>query len=204
MKLLHVTDIHFNTAHMDWILSESVSADVVCITGDFINSRYDCETPAEEQVRIVKVWLRDIKAPVLICSGNHDEIGSELSTGWLADTGGVFTDNNVVTLNGQTFGCAPFGCTDFTQFSACDVLLHHEPPAGLKVASQSGRDFGSAYLTKAIKDETLKLRWLLCGHVHIPQKHTSKFRGCCVSNPGVNSHGDIPNHHWINRKLTGR
>ncbi|WP_375749999.1 metallophosphoesterase [Vibrio sp. HN007] len=198
MKLLHVTDIHFNLEHMAWIHGQTGNADLVCITGDFIDSRYDCEVQIEEQVNQIKNWLSDFKIPVLVCSGNHDEIGDELDSSWLKGVAGVFPDGSITEIKGVTYGCAAYGTTDLSHFARCQVLLHHEPPSGLKVAKQGQKDFGSRYLTKAIKDGTLSLNWLLCGHVHSPLKNASKFRNCCISNPGSNLDGKIPNHHWIN------
>lgn len=113
MKLLHVTDIHFNLEHMSWIRAQAGNADVVCITGDFIDSRYDCEVPIEDQVNQIKNWLSDFKVLVLVCSGNHDEVGSELDSAWLKEVDGVFPDQSIVEIQGVTYGCAAYGTTDF-------------------------------------------------------------------------------------------
>ncbi len=161
MKVLHVTYIHFNQDQMLWIRSKAVEADLVCLTGDFIDSSYSSETPIEEQVEQIRNWLASFDVPVLVCSGNHDELGDDLNSSWLQLIDGVYSDSSIVEIDGVTYGCAAYGTTDFTHFMKCHVLLHHEPPAGLKVSKQSGRDFGSRYLTSAIKDGTLSLSWLL-------------------------------------------
>ncbi|MCL2908072.1 metallophosphoesterase family protein [Shewanella fodinae] len=197
MKALHVTDLHFNQVQMKWITANSSKADIICVTGDFINSRYDCPTPISDQVTAISDWLIGLRRPVFICSGNHDELGNELDSSWLKQIEGVYADSSIVTIQGVTIGCAAYGTTDFNRFACCMLLLHHEPPAGLSVAIQSKRDFGSKHLTAAIKDGTLSPTWILCGHVHQPEKNGLRFRGCGISNPGANLKNDVPNHHWI-------
>jgi len=41
MKILHVTDLHFNKKWFEWILEVQDDYDVVCITGDFLDSDKD-------------------------------------------------------------------------------------------------------------------------------------------------------------------
>lgn len=197
MKLLHVSDLHFNQVQMLWVTDNASEADVVCLTGDFIDSRYNCPTPIDEQVAVISCWLTQFNRPIFVCSGNHDQLGDELNSTWLREIEGIYADHSIASINGVIFGSAPYGTSDFTPFSRCNVLLHHEPPSGLSVAKQSGRDFGSRDLTTAIKSGTLSLVWLLTGHVHQPEKCASKFRGCSISNPGANSKSEVPNHHWI-------
>ena len=44
MKILHITDLHFNTTWFDWINKEQDKYDVFCITGDFLEKRKEENT----------------------------------------------------------------------------------------------------------------------------------------------------------------
>ena len=74
MKILHATDIHFNKKRFEWITNEGnqLDYDILCLTGDFLNTSFKCRTPIEQQVDWISKWAKQLNRPTLICSGNHD------------------------------------------------------------------------------------------------------------------------------------
>jgi Icc-related predicted phosphoesterase len=107
MKILHTTDLHFNTHWFEWIASQQDEYDVFCISGDFLEDTKD-ETLLV-QIEWVSAWMRKFKKPLFTCSGNHDieELENE---DWLSkiDTSNYYTDNATKTIDGIKFGCYPF------------------------------------------------------------------------------------------------
>jgi len=74
MKILHATDLHFNKQRFEWILNEGndLDYDILCLTGDFLNTSYKCRTPIEQQIEWITEWTKKLNRPTFICSGNHD------------------------------------------------------------------------------------------------------------------------------------
>lgn len=195
LKILHVTDLHFNQAQCNWVLQQCADFDLLCLTGDFLDDRYGQAKPVELQITWLKAWFATFTVPVLVCSGNHDEATN--GNNWLNDLPNVYGDMSQMEFESIKFGCVPYEYEALEQFNSCDILLHHEPPAGLKVAKQAGMDYGSKALKAALKTSAIKPRWILSGHVHQPVSNVSRFRECRISNPGSIRHGAIPNHHKI-------
>jgi Icc-related predicted phosphoesterase len=50
MRILHVTDLHFNQHHFEWIKAKQDQYDVLCFTGDFLDHRNSQETPSRLDV----------------------------------------------------------------------------------------------------------------------------------------------------------
>ncbi|MFC1507957.1 metallophosphoesterase [Pseudomonadota bacterium] len=197
VKLLHLSDIHFNQAVMKWALDMSANVDVMCITGDFLNDSSSAVTPVDMQVDETLRWLSQLRCDTLLCSGNHDD-AEYVSSEWLRSSGVTLCDSQHATIKGITFGSVPYGAEAFEKYAACDVLLHHEPPAKLKVAREKGRDYGSTPLLSALQAGTISPKWLLCGHVHYPARNISRFRNTLISNPGTNDRKDNqPSYHMI-------
>jgi len=74
MKILHATDLHFNKKRFEWITNEGsqLDYDILCLTGDFLNTSYKCKTPIEQQIDWITGWTSKLDRPTFICSGNHD------------------------------------------------------------------------------------------------------------------------------------
>jgi Icc-related predicted phosphoesterase len=195
MKLLHITDLHFNTVYCEWIVKHQNSADAICISGDLLDDSNYQDVMVEEQSQWFNDWLTSITTPVVICSGNHDEIDGSMR--WLRSLPVACGDGLIKEINGITFGCIPYGSEDFETYRRCDVVLHHEPPSGLSTSKSGGSDWGCEKLKLAIKQGSLKPKWLLCGHVHNPKKHAARLCGVNISNPGANGDHLVPNHHYI-------
>jgi predicted phosphodiesterase len=70
MRILHVTDFHFNKRWFDWLAAEAPDCDLICHTGDFLD--VFANVPVPVQIRQVSRWLARVRRPMVFCSGNHD------------------------------------------------------------------------------------------------------------------------------------
>ena len=175
--------MHFKQSALDWIAAEHNKFDAVCLTGDFLNTSDNAPVPLAEQVAQLQQWLSILHKPVFVCSGNHDVWKKSFS--WLKSMNpNVVADGQIVELNGVTFGCIGYQQHNYANFANCDVILHHEPPARTSPAKQAGVDYGSEELYWALKTQVIQPKYLLCGHVHKPQKHVARFKQTIISNAG--------------------
>ena len=183
IKVLHATDLHHNRQACSWLTENQRLADIVCLTGDFLDTRDDATASLAEQVAYFLRWFQSFSVPLLVCSGNHDVLFEQGEWLKMDKFNGFYGDGSKVILNGIHFGCVPFYATP-DDFAECQVLLHHEPPSGSKTAVQNGVDFGSRALQIALKNQSLTARYILCGHVHNPVKRAVRKGGCTVVNAG--------------------
>lgn len=78
MKILHLTDLHFNQYVFSWIKEMQRNYDVICLTGDLIDARKNI--PAKEQADTILEWLHELDVPIFVCSGNHDTDSKQAHT----------------------------------------------------------------------------------------------------------------------------
>lgn len=199
MKLLHTTDLHFNKKWFEWIKQQQDNFDFFCISGDFLESS-EPET-LQEQMEWIISWIKRFEKPLFTCSGNHDieELGYE---NWLSeiDTPSYYSDNIIKNINGVKFGCYPYiGAEGYFEFDECDVLITHIPPAKTKTAYHETEksDWGDKALYRALKNEIIKPKIILCGHVHKPIETIDMIGGTKIYNPGIDRQSVVPNHHII-------
>jgi Icc-related predicted phosphoesterase len=197
LELLHVTDLHFNTKQFKWITDNQVNYDIICLTGDLLESEKD-ET-LQEQIVWIKNWFKTIKKPLFVCSGNHDidVLGEE---NWLSkiESDFIYPDNGVYTYQGLIIGNYPYiGAEGYFEFDECDILLHHVPPSNSKTAiDKNGKDWGDKALYLALQKGVIKPKYILTGHVHNPLERTSTFLSSHIINPGF-SNKSIPAFHHL-------
>ncbi len=196
MKVLHTTDLHFNQDWFKWIKEEQDNYDIFCITGDFLEQS-KIET-LSEQIDWITKWMEEFKKPLFICSGNHD-IEEPSNEHWFNHIPNIYSDNSIETINGVTIGCIPYTSPVLCEFEACDILLHHVPPSDTNVAThnKTNVDWGDKELSIALKNSTIKPKFLLCGHMHYPIATMDKIKDTVVYNTGVNKHSTIPNNQII-------
>lgn len=178
MTILHASDLHFDKAKFDQILG--LEFDVCCISGDLIDAS---QKGVSEQKAWVKRWLANFKKPVFVCSGNHDVDGSD-DAAWMRMPN-IYADGDIKMVEGIKFGCVPYLYTDILDFSECDILLTHVPPARTQTAIERGRDFGDKELFRALKHGLLKAKIILCGHVHDPLSRVYKIGNCKIYNSSL-------------------
>ncbi len=231
MKILHVTDLHFAKPHFRWILENQNKFDVICLSGDFLDTHINCPYSLQQQIKWITAWVKTINVRLLLCSGNHDEYHeAELlsmeelfnlddnpacddidyhpssSTSWIKELAGgnITVDGGVAEVAGLQFGCIAYGEDDFAKYADCDVLLYHVPPYGNPTAIQAGRDYGCKSITRSLKNGVIQPRWLLSGHVHAPVKNTSTLQTTKISNPGAKSSGAEPMKNVIKIDIEGK
>ena len=196
MKILHTTDLHFNKKWFNWIEKQLNNYDILCITGDFLESSKD--EPLLEQIKWITSWMKNLKTPLFVCSGNHDieEIDNE---NWLNNISNIYSDGSIKTIGDIKFGCIPYIAPDFFEFDRCDILLYHIPPSNSKTAihKKNNEDWGDVELYRLLKNNLLTPKYLLCGHVHNPIKNIDTINDTIIYNPAVNKKSSIPNFNII-------
>lgn len=178
MKILHASDLHFDKAKFDRILS--LEFDICCISGDLIDAN---QKDIIGQKAWVKRWLENFKKPIFVCSGNHD-VSESGDVSWIRASN-IYADGDIKTLEGIKFGCAPYLCADILDFAECDVLLTHIPPPHTQTSIERGRDFGDKELFRVLKHGLLKAKIILCGHVHNPLLDIDKIGDCTIYNSSL-------------------
>lgn len=226
MKILHITDIHYDRNILEWIITQEDSYDVLCMTGDFLDTSIHAAPSIEEQIDAIQRWLEKIKQPVFICSGNHDPVESnsaqsieelfqlddeytqndslEFDTSqeriqWIQDLSSesVFVDGAVHNFSGFKFACIPYEAEDLNIYHDCDVILHHIPPSRSKVSIGQYGDFGCDKLALALKHRLINPKIVLSGHIHQPSQTTASENGIWMFNPGFGWSNKSPRHHLI-------
>lgn len=177
LKLFHASDLHFNASYFDYILARQDKFDIFCFSGDFLNKD---STQEKEQTAF---WLKSFKKPVFVCSGNHD-----MPASWLNSISTIYSDDTIKTINGVKFGCVPYMCDDLLDFAECDILLTHVPPAKTKTSiGKDSKDYGDMELARLIKNNLLKAKIILCGHIHEPKSYIDILNGVKIYNSASNS-----------------
>ena len=172
LKLLHASDLHFGAGYFDYILAFQDKFDIFCFSGDFL---YKESAQEKEQTSL---WLKSFKKPVFVCSGNHD-----MPPSWLNSINGIYSNSTIKTINGVKFGCAPYLCDDLLEFAECDILITHVPPAKTSTSiSKKSKDHGDTELARLIKNNLLKAKIILCGHIHEPKSNMDVLNGVKIYN----------------------
>ena len=186
MNILHCSDLHFNLPWYAWISAQQTHYDVICLTGDFLDTALTI--PIHEQIEWVSSWFTSIAKPIFICSGNHDYDEKD-SLDWLYKIPNIYADGTVKTIDGIKFGCIPYLVTDYDNFATCDVLLSHVPPAKTKTATdrKTKKDWGDRDLTRLLACRLLQPKVLLCGHIHDPLCTEETAYNCKIYNSKINN-----------------
>lgn len=197
MKILHITDLHFNKKWFEWIVINENNYDIFCITGDFID---DSKIESiDEQISWLSNWMKNFKKPLFVCSGNHDIEYLE-NEDWLNKIPNVYSDNSKKTINGIKFGSIPYIASDFLEYDDCNIILYHLPPARTKTAihEKTNSDLGDKELYRILKNKMITPKYILCGHMHYPVNFIDRINTTIISNPGSNNDKNIPNYLVIN------
>jgi len=182
VRILLVSDLHYNLRQYDWVMSRAGAHDVVVIAGDHLNIA--SPVALEAQIAAVRVTLGRLAtlAPLLVCSGNHDldarSPAGEKTTTWLGPLrrSGVAVDGDSATIAGVTFTIVGWwdgpAARDEAELAldraaaSCRrpwVWVYHSPPEG-PLSWTGRRHFGDPVVASWIR------RWapdaVLCGHIH--------------------------------------
>ena len=198
MRILHLSDLHAHLGWYSWLRHEAAAFDLVCLTGDLVGRWRDPELG--RQIDEVVARLTDLSAPLAVCSGNHDQLGSSAGgCDWLRQLQGpaVWVDGARFVFRKKIFCCIPWKAVLPTAAEE-EIWLCHCPPMGSRtaIARRERVDFGDlnlATLCRAGNGPALALS----GHVHDPWQGADRVGRTLVLNPGHDAGAAWPAHHVI-------
>jgi Icc-related predicted phosphoesterase len=182
VRLLLVSDIHFDLRKLDAVLARASSADVVVIAGDLLDVGSDL--PLDAQITVALTYLERLVAitPTIICSGNHDldsrAASGEKVTRWFdrAKELGVHVDGDSLDRDGWRLTSCAWWEGPVTLAALEAVLddaaadrprrwlwVFHGPPEG-PLAWTGTRHYGDPELPRLL--DTHRPDVVLCGHIH--------------------------------------
>lgn len=215
MRIIIASDLHYRLKQFDWLTSQADNYDAMIIAGDMldISSHLDLDV----QITVMKKYLSGIaqKAPLLVCSGNHDgnekNEADEFIAPWLqsAKADRVHVDGDSVLFGDTLFTIVPWWDGEVTKKDVAEqfekasrgefkkwVWVYHAPPDNSPTSWVGKRFIGDAELNQWI--EQYKPDLVLTGHIHeSPFKKdgswVDRIGDTWIFNSG--SHiGDIPAH----------
>ncbi len=207
MKLLHLSDLHFNERWYGWACAQATRFDAVAVTGDLIEPRH--RVPVPRQVEWLRDWMWRFPRPLILCSGNHDERDAQVPDQcrrWLANLqmSHVTTDEQRTTLGRWQIECVPWAAWP-TAGGPDLIALMHAPPQGAATAISypEGVDFGDFNLAENLKVGLNAPRLMLGGHVHRPRRWHGRVSQSLSFNPGRNFDPQAPRPNHIVIDLDG-
>jgi Icc-related predicted phosphoesterase len=183
MRLLCVSDVHYNLPQMDWTLDRAGQVDVVVLAGDLLDVAG--RSPVEAQILVVSKYLTRMSrsAVVLASSGNHDLDGpgpdGEQRASWLpaVDAPLLYVDGHSVDLEDIRFTVCPWWDGPRTKQIVAEQLhdaamdcpahwvwVYHSPPAGSRLCTNGRREYPDPDLTAWI--DQWQPNMVFCGHIH--------------------------------------
>ncbi len=183
MRLLFVTDLHYELKQFDWLLSRAADFDAVIIGGDLLELGATLEP--DVQIVVIEKYLNRIcrQKRLLVSSGNHDgdarSATNESICNWLHDLKAeqLFVDGDSVELGDLLITICPWwdgpvSRDEVEKLLAADALkpkrqwvwIHHSPPDQSPV-SWAGKKFGGdEFLPEWIR--RYQPDFVLSGHIH--------------------------------------
>jgi Icc-related predicted phosphoesterase len=184
VRILLTSDLHYRLRQYDWLVAHADRFDAIAIAGDHIDIA--SAVPSDVQVAALSASLEALsrRAPLLVCSGNHDldTRGSdgEKRARWL---GALRSERLAVDGDSREIGDAFFtACPWWDGPQTRDALralleaaaarrrpgqpwvwLYHAPPEG-PLSWTGRRHFGDALLPELLEQHRPTV--VLCGHIH--------------------------------------
>ena len=215
MRLLHVSDLHFNRIWFRWLTQRAKEVDAVCLSGDWIHRAQPLPLSVRNQACWCQDWLAAYPGLLFGCTGNHDwwrmktpphsdarggkperrDLNAE--GGWLykARRPGILLDE-AGAIGGLSFYAQSWGGALDIYPSGPTVILANEPPHGHPVAQGEGRDSGDVDLMELAGRLPIG-SLVLSGHIHQPRRWCSRCGDAWCFNPGVDRAASEPNHIMI-------
>jgi len=203
MRLLHVSDFHFNRDWFAWLELSAPEYDAVALTGDLIGPAQ--VLAVEEQIVWLRSWAESFPAPLLLCSGNHDFCEDWVPAplqNWMRKIRSpmVLTDGQRRRLGDWTFESVAWNEVPIYGGNR-NIALIHCPPTGAETAISypENVDWGDLELAEMLMhdDPDFVPRIVLSGHVHRPRGWHDRMGSTLTLNPGVNAGAPWPNHNII-------
>lgn len=190
MRLLLASDLHYRLRQYDWLIGRAAQFDAVALAGDHL----DIASAVADEVQIAALGASltalSRKAPLLVCSGNHDlnarSTAGEKAADWLQPlrSDRLAVDGDSLRIADTLFTVCPWwdgphGRAEVErQLDAAArqrapgerwVWLYHAPPEG-RLSWNGRRHFGDPLLPALIERHAPAA--VLCGHIH-----EAPFRG---------------------------
>ncbi len=158
VRVLLVSDLHFELAQFDWVLSRSREHDAVVIAGDLLDQSSEMAVAA--QIPVLLGYLEHLAArtTVFVASGNHDLIrldtAGEKAPTWLAQARdfGVVSDLQSAFLGDTLISVCPFWdgpvgrqrlagwlAEESNRVRAGWCWVYHSPPSDMPVSWTGSR-----------------------------------------------------------------
>jgi Icc-related predicted phosphoesterase len=184
MRILLTSDLHYSLRQYDWLSAVAARFDAVVIAGDHIDGMLP--VPGEVQIAALSATLSRLsaKAPLLVCSGNHDlnarNPQGEKTADWLAAlrSDRLAVDGDTLRIADTLFTVCPWwdgpnACAEVEKLLADAaarrepgmrwVWVYHAPPMG--ALSWTGkRHYADEVLPGLIARHAPSA--VLCGHIH--------------------------------------
>src|SRR4051812_37129117 len=145
VRVLLVSDLHYDLRKLDWLVTQAPSYDLLAIAGDLLNIA--SRVPLDVQIAVVLEALARLRerTAVAVCSGNHDldsvTAEGEKQCSWILEAreSGVIVDGDTAEVAGwQVTSCAWWeGPATLATLKRSlpdqdvkSVWLWHGPPAG--------------------------------------------------------------------------
>ncbi len=185
MRILLVSDLHYNLPQLDWVVRNAAAHDLVVIAGDSLD--ISSIVPLEAQTVVILRYLKLLReiTRVVICSGNHDLTGpdarGEQAALWLdgARRAGVPTDGDELRLSDTLLSVCPWWDgphgrdalearlgQQAEQRAVRWIWIYHWPPLGSPTCWTGRRHYGDTEIGAWIDRHKPDL--VLTGHVHEP------------------------------------
>lgn len=196
MKILFVSDLHYFHPWFEWVLKEVPAYDLLVLGGDLLD--HNDPTPRARQVESVSAWIREIRGPICISSGNHDRRWDSRQNRWLPAHWLTRLSRDDLRAGGAVavFDGLSILTTEYREpleDPSAAVWITHNPPADSGVGrSADGWDGGDVGLGESLRVHRPAL--LLCGHVHEPMRWHDLVGDTLCINVGMNRHARVPNH----------
>ncbi len=183
MRILLVADLHYSLQQFDWLLGVAEEFDLVIVAGDLLDlaGHADLDT----QMLVVTKYVHRLreKAPLLVCSGNHDgdvkTDDGEFIAQWLLNTRGenLWVDNQTAIFGDVTATVCPWWDGPVTQEAMIALLeneagkrgkrwiwIHHAPPNDAPICWTGKKFAGDSGLNQLIG--RLHPDFVVSGHIH--------------------------------------
>ena len=182
IRLLHVSDLHYDLRQYDWLLARAGQYDAIVLSGDALSIA--APVPVEAQIVAVTCTLAELaqRTKVVLCSGNHDlnalNSAGEKTAKWVAELAaeGVIVDGQSVVIEDTLLTVLPWWDGPVARADVDVVLqaaasmrtgrwiwVYHSPPES-RLSWTGSRHYGDEAGRQWIEQYGPDV--VLCGHIH--------------------------------------
>lgn len=195
MKLLHLTDLHFNQRWFEWAAREATNFEAVAISGDLLHR--DCSTPFDRQIAWAKDWILHFPVPLILCSGLDDIDGMKRAR-WLETLAReqITVDRGLARLGDWSVEAVPWYRLP-AHGGERHIAVAHIGPSGVSPSLlwPDDLDGGDERLSRHLRRAVTPPGVILCGNVHDSAGWAGRIGSSWIFNPGVGCQSaGTPNH----------